>query len=152
MSKVIVFRTGKVEYAIPLQCVVSIEKIEGATPIPQMPDYVKGMIEIREQLIPIIDLEYIFYHHSLVMDENSRLIVIQTKDLSLGILVNDAREILEISSEQIKQIGLISSTDTAYISGVVSLGGRLVTIIDPDILIGSLGGIDVLEDYILSKH
>lgn len=150
MSKVIVFRTGKEEYAVPLQYVVSIEKIEGLSPIPQMPIYVKGMIEIREQLIPIIDLEYIFYHRILSTDENTRLVIVQIEEITLGILVNEAKEIIEISPEQIKQIGLISGPATDYISGVASLDGRLVTIINPKILIGSLEGINELEDYLHS--
>jgi purine-binding chemotaxis protein CheW len=150
MNKVVVIGTGKEEYAIPLQYVVSIEKLEGITPIPQMPDYVTGMIEIRQQVIPIIDLEYIFYHRFNQLDENSRLVIVQLEQFMVGILVNEAKEIIEISSEKIKQIGLINSRATAYLIGVTSLNGFLVTIINPEVLIGSLEGINVLIDELKS--
>jgi purine-binding chemotaxis protein CheW len=150
MSKVVVFRTGDAEYAVPLQFVVSIEKMGAATKIPHMPDYVKGIIEIRDELIPIIDLEYIFYQSCLKIDENARLIVIQSEKLSLGLLVNEAKEIIEIPEEKIKQVGLISFANTAYISGVASLDHRLVTIINPETLVGSLDGIKDLQDYMES--
>jgi purine-binding chemotaxis protein CheW len=150
MSKVVVFRTGDAEYAVPLQFVVSIEKMGVATKIPHMPDYVKGIIEIRDELIPIIDLEYIFYQSYLKTDENARLIVIQSEKLSLGLLVNEAKEIIEIPEDKIKQVGLISFANTAYISGVASLDHRLVTIINPETLVGSLDGIKDLQEYMES--
>ncbi|WML53972.1 chemotaxis protein CheW [Neobacillus sp. PS3-12] len=150
MNKVVVIGTGKEEYAIPLQYVVSIEKLEGITPIPQMPDYVTGMIEIRQQVIPILDLEFIFYDRFIQLDENSRLVIVQLEQFMVGILVNEAKEIIEISPEKIKQIGLIKSPATAYLTGVASLNGFLVTIINPEVLIGSLEGINVLLDELKS--
>jgi purine-binding chemotaxis protein CheW len=152
MSKVVVFRTGNEEYAIPLQLVVSIEKLDTPTPIPHMSDFIKGIVEIREELIPIIDLEYIFFKRYLNTDENARLVVIQSSKLSLGLLVNEAKEIIEIPEEKIKQVGLISFADTAYISGVVSLEGRLITIINPEILVESLDGMKDLQEYMESHH
>ncbi|MCQ6278007.1 chemotaxis protein CheW [Bacillus sp. EB600] len=144
MSKVVVVRTGNEEYAIPLQSVVSIEKIEGITPIPKMPDYVTGMIEKRQNVIPVIDLEYIFYHRFIKPDEHTRLVVVKSGEHIIGILVNEAKEIIEIPSESVKQIGLLASPATAYILGVVSLNDCLVTIINSEVLIGSLEGINVL--------
>lgn len=152
MNKVVVIGTGKEEYAIPLQFVVSIEKIEGITPIPQMPDYVTGMIEIRQQIIPIVDLEYIFYHRFIQMDESTRIVIVQLEELMAGILVSEAKEIIEISQGKVKQVGFIKSSATAYINGVASLNGSLVTIVNPEVLIGNLEGIDVLLDKMQSHY
>lgn len=152
MSKYVVFKTGNAEYGIPLQYVVSIEKLADITPVPQMPDYVKGIIEIREELFPIVDLEYIFYHRFLTISENARLVVIQTDELSLGILVNEVKEIIEIAPEKIKQVALLSNAETAYISGVASLESGLVTLVQPEHLIGSLEGIKELQNFMQSHH
>jgi purine-binding chemotaxis protein CheW len=152
MNKVVIVGTGKEEYAIPLQYVVSIEKLEGITPIPQVPEYVTGMIEIRQQVIPIVDLEYIFYHRFIQMDENTRLVIIQLEEFMAGILVNEAKEIIEISPEKVKQIGFIKSPATAYLTGVASLNGSLATIINPEVLIGNLEGIDELLDELKSHY
>lgn len=152
MSKFVVFKTGNEEYGIPLQYVVSIEKLANITPIPQMPDYVKGVIEIREELFPIADLEYIFYHRFLEIDESARLVVIKTEELSLGILVNEVKEIIEITPEQIKQVSLIANPETAYISGIASLEDGLVTLIQPERLVGSLDGITELQNYMESHQ
>ena len=152
MNKYVIFKAGNEEYGVPLQDVVSIEKLTEITPIPQMPDYVKGMIEIRDELFPIVDLEYIFYHRYLDINENARFVVIQTNVLSLAVLVTEVKEIIEIASEKMKQIPLISTNKTAYISGVASLEGGLVTLIDPAQLVGSLDGINELQNYLQSHQ
>lgn len=111
-----------------------------------MPDYVTGMLEIRQQVIPVIDLEYIFYHRFIQLDEDTRIVTVQLEQFMVGILVNEAKEIMEISSEKIKQIGFINNPATAYLIGVANLNGSLVTVINPEVLIGSLEGINVLLD------
>jgi purine-binding chemotaxis protein CheW len=151
MSKVVLIGTGNEEYAIPLQDVVSIEKAEGITPVPQMPDYVTGMVETRQQVIPIFDLEYIFYRRFTRTDENTRLVIVQLEHFIVGILVNEAKEIMEIPPEKIKTIEFISSPATAYILGIASFNGSLITIINPEILIGSLG-VHALLDEMLSHR
>lgn len=148
MSQVVIFRTGNEEYAVPMQYVVSIEKTEGLTPIPQMPDYVKGVIEIRDQIIPVFDLEFIFYQRFTAIDEGCRLVVIQIEGMLIGIIVNEAKEIIDISSEKIKKIGLISTPRTKYLSGVASLNGRLIAVINPNYLINSLDGMNKLRDFL----
>lgn len=153
MNKMVVFRTGNEEYGIPIQYIVSIEKMERMTPVPVLPEYAKGIVEIRAELVPIIDLEYIFYHRFMKMEDSVRLVVVQAAELVIGILVNEAKEIIEISPEQIKQVGLINNQKTGYISGVASLEGhRLITILDPEILINSLDGISEIQDYMDSHQ
>lgn len=152
MSKFVVFKTGNEEYGIPLEYVVSIEKLAEITPIPQMSEYIKGIIEIREELFPIVDLEYIFYGRFLKINESARLVVIKTEDLSLGILVNEVQEIIEIAAEKIKQVSLIASAKTAYISGIASLESGLVTLVDPEVLVNSLDGIKDLQSYMESHR
>ncbi len=148
MSQVVIFRTGTEDYAIPMHYVVSIEKTDGLSPIPQMPDYIKGVIEIREQIIPVLDLEFIFYHRFMTIDESSRLVVIQIEGVMLGILVNEAKEIIEIPSENIKRVGLISTSKTEYLEGVASLSGRLVAVMNPNNLVNSLEGINLVRDFL----
>ncbi|HYK72472.1 MAG TPA: chemotaxis protein CheW [Pseudoneobacillus sp.] len=151
-SKVIVFQVDKEEYGIPIQFVVSIEKLEGITPIPHLPQYVKGMMVVRGELIPVIDLEQIFYHRPLEQDESSRLIVLKTEELSIGIMVRDAKEIIDIPSEKIKQVGLVAYAKTSYFTGVANLDSRLITFIDPLKLVQALEGVNEIKDYMTKSH
>ncbi|WP_075982227.1 chemotaxis protein CheW [Bacillus massilinigeriensis] len=150
-NKVVVFIVGSEEYAVPIQYVVSIEKLEGATPIPHLPNYVKGIVKVRGELIPVIDMEQIFNYQSLSIDPSVRIIVLQTEELSIGILVRDAKEIIDIPEEKIKQVGLVAYQKTSYFVGVANLESRLVTIISPTQLVQSLEGIREIQEFMMSQ-
>lgn len=145
--KVVVFQVGTEEYAIPIEHVISIEKMEGITPIPHLPVYVKGIVKVRGELLPVLDFEEILYHRSIQSNEHSRMIVLKTDDLSIGVLVNDAKEIIDIGKEDLKQLGLVAFNKTSYFSAVANLDSRLITMIDPSKLVQSLEGISEIQEY-----
>jgi purine-binding chemotaxis protein CheW len=146
-NKTVVFQAGNEEYAFPILYVISIEKLEGMTAIPHMPDYVTGITKVRGELIPVIDLEKVLYHRDIRADDKTRLIVLETSEISLGVLVRDAKEILEIPVENLKQPGLIAYQNTIFITGIANLDKRMIMIIDPQTLINSLEGIKEIKDY-----
>ncbi|EIJ78785.1 chemotaxis signal transduction protein [Bacillus methanolicus PB1] len=151
INKAVVFRVGSEEYAFPIQYVISIEKMERTTPIPHLPEYVKGIVKVRGELIPVVDFENILYNRQLVINEGTRLIVLHTPEMSLGVLVNEAKEIAEIPSDNLKQIGLIAYQKTSYFTGVANLDKRLITVIDPLKLIQSLEGIREIQEYMKTQ-
>ena len=150
-NKVVVFQVGNEEYAIPIQYVMSIEKVEGITPIPHLPNYVNGITKVRNELIPVIDFEQILYHRRTVVDESTKMIVLQTTDLQLAVVVKEAKEIIDIPSENIRQLGLIAYKKTTYFSGIANLNSRVITIIDPSNLIQSLDGIREIQEFMRSQ-
>lgn len=147
----IVFKVGSEEYAIPIHYILSIEKMEGVTPIPHLPDYVSGIVRVRGELIPVVDLERILYNRSMAVNESVRMIVARTDEMAIGFLVNEAKEILNVLPEQIKQIGLVAYHKTSYFIGIANLDTRLITIIDPSILVPSLEGIKEIQEFIKSQ-
>ncbi|WP_141431775.1 chemotaxis protein CheW [Bacillus sp. 03113] len=150
MNKFVVFSIGNAEYAFPIRWVVSIEKAEKINTIPQLPQSIMGIVKVRETLIPVLDFESILYHKRIEVSDTTKLIVIQTDQeaMKASIAVNEAKEILEISSEQINQVSLIVNIQTPYISGIANLGSRLITIIDPLKLLTSLEDMKQIEEYI----
>lgn len=151
INKVVVFQVGNEEYAISIDSVISIEKIEGITPIPHLPNYVKGIMKVRNELIPVIDFENILYHRFSNVNETARMIVIQTDELSFGAIVGEAREIIDISPDCIKQVGLVAYQKTNYFSGVANLSSRLITLIDPFVLVQSLEGIKEIQEFLKNQ-
>ncbi|AIE60647.1 chemotaxis protein CheW [Bacillus methanolicus] len=146
-NKAVVFRVGSEEYAFPIQYVISIEKMASTTPIPHLPEYVKGIVKVRGELIPVVDFENILYNRQIEINEGTRFIVLHTPEMSLGVLVKEAKEIVDIPSEKLKQIGLIAYQKTSYFTGVANLDKRLITVIDPLKLIQSLEGIREIQEY-----
>lgn len=147
-EKVVVFQCGNEDYAVPIEHVVSIEKLEQVNPIPHLPSYLIGLMKIRGELVPIIDFEEILYHRSGVNYENARVVTMHTQDMSIGILVKEAKEILDILADDLKQIGLVNYTKTQYFTAVANLENRMITIVDPSILVRSLEGIKDIQSYL----
>lgn len=149
-EKVVVFQCGNEDYAVPIEHVISIEKLEQINPIPHLPNYLIGLMKIRGELVPIIDFEQILYNHNGADFESSRVITMHTQDMSIGLLVKEAKEILDIPSEDIKQIGLVNYTKTQYFTGVANLENRMITIVEPSILVRTLDGIKDIQSYLES--
>ncbi|WP_421379436.1 chemotaxis protein CheW [Bacillus salacetis] len=145
-NKAVIFHSGKEEYAIPVGHVISIEKPENITSIPQLPEYVLGITKVRGELVPVIDFANILYGRQEAPG-NKKLIVLKSEVLSLGIVVHEAKEILDIPEGALTQVGLMAYSRTKYFSGVINLEDRLITMIDPDVLVESLDGIREIQDY-----
>lgn len=151
IDKVVVFQVGKEEYAIPIHFVMSIEKVEGIIPIPHLPNYVKGIVKVRDELVPVLEFERILYNRSLKANESVKMIVLQTEELPFGVIVTEAKEIINIPAESLKQLGLIAYGKTSYFSGIANLDSRIITIIDPSVLVKSLDGIREIQEYMKTQ-
>ena len=152
ISKVVVFRAGNEEYGLPIEHVTSIEKLEAVNVIPNMPIYMKGVVKVRGELIPVLDTNNILYQEDANIDENTKLIVVQSKELSAALIVKEAKEILDIQEENLKSISVGAFQATKYFMAVASLDERLITIIDPNLLVSSLDGIALVKEEIFSHQ
>ncbi len=146
-EKSVVFACGNEEYAVPIEQVVSIEKLERVTPIPHLPSYLLGFTRNRGELIPVIDLQKILYNRSTSGDI-ARVIILNTELVNYGLYVSDAREILNFDPSIIKQMGLVNYEKTKYFTAVANLEDRMISCIDPNILVNSLEGIREIVQYL----
>lgn len=145
-SKFIIFNTNNDEYGLPIEKVTSIEKMEGLNTIPEMPSYMKGVVKVRGELIPVLDTKQIFYRKDSVAGADLKLIVIQTDQLHVALIVEEAKEILEIQEEDLKSINMGVLKPSSYFTAVASLENRLITIVDPNELINNLDEIEVIKE------
>ncbi|MGG3889163.1 chemotaxis protein CheW [Metabacillus fastidiosus] len=145
-SKFIIFNTNSDEYGLPIEKVTSIEKMEGLNTIPEMPGYMKGVVKVRGELIPVLDTKQIFYRKDSVTGADLKLIVIQTDQLHVALIVEEAKEIIEIQEEDLKSINMGVLKPSSYFTAVASLENRLITIVDPNELINNLDEIEVIKE------
>ncbi|KUP06137.1 chemotaxis protein CheW [Bacillus coahuilensis m2-6] len=148
IDQVVVFQAGQEEYAISVKEVISIEKIQNVTPIPHLPTYVRGITKVRDELIPVIDFDTILYSSQAENLQDYKMIVLQTGLLPIGIIVQDAKEILNVPEGALKQVGLLAYSKTKYFTSVINLDDRLVTVVDPSILVESLEGVHEILEFI----
>lgn len=149
--QLVVFKERIEEYAIPVDNVISIEKPSKITPIPHLPNFVKGITVVRNELIPVVDLHQVLYGAALEITPAVRLLVIRTDLLNVALLIEDAQELIEVSREKIKQVDLFSHKKTSYFDGVIMLEDRIITVIDPETLIKGLDGMKEIVEYIEKK-
>ncbi|GEN84250.1 chemotaxis protein CheW [Sporosarcina luteola] len=146
--KTVIVQCGQEEYALPVESVVSIEKLERVNPIPHLPDYMLGLMRIRGELVPILDFQQILYGNSAKEDDNARVVVVQTENLYIGLLVLDAKEILDIPESRLTSSGLMAYSRTPYFTTVANLDDRMITVVDAEILSTTLTGMDAINEYV----
>lgn len=146
-EKSVVFACGTEEYAVPVNHVVSIEKLEKITPIPHLPQYLIGFTRIRGELVPVIDFQHILYNKRSEGDL-VRIIVLNTDLVNFGLVVTDAREILDFDPNILMQVGLVNYSKTKYFTAVANLENRMITCVDPSILVNSLDGIREIVQHL----
>lgn len=146
--KAVIVQCGNEEYAISVDLIVSIERLEQVNPIPHLPDYMLGLMRIRGELVPILDFEQILYNKSALVHDEARVVVVQIKELYIGLLVIDAKEILDIPESTLTSTGLLAYSRTPYFTSVANLENRMITIVDPEILSKTLPGMDEIGEYV----
>ncbi|HIS29791.1 MAG TPA: chemotaxis protein CheW [Candidatus Avamphibacillus intestinigallinarum] len=129
--KVISFSLQDEEYAIPVKQVGSIERMQQITRVPNTVSYIKGVINLSGVVTPIIDLRKRFGLQEKAYDDSTRIIIVYYKELELGIIVDSARDVIDIYEEDIEPTPeVIGSVDVDYIDGVTKVGNRLLILPD----------------------
>ncbi|MGD6803042.1 chemotaxis protein CheW [Rossellomorea aquimaris] len=129
--KVIVFQLMGKEYAIPVSQVRSIEKVQHITRVPKAASFVKGVINLRGVVTPVIDLRIRFSLPEEVHSEDTRVIIAGVNDKEVGLVVDAANDVLDIPSEAIEsQPEVVGAVEADYISGVAKLEKRLLVLLN----------------------
>lgn len=100
-KKYVVFKLQNEFYGIDIDNVQGIEKVQDFTIVPNSKDYIKGVINLRGEVVPIIELRKRFGLVEKEIDENSRIIVVFLKDLQVGMLVDSSSEVIEFTPEEV---------------------------------------------------
>ncbi len=148
-QKSLVFEIGNEEYGIWIAHVLSIEKVQAIRSIPQFPSYMRGIVKVREELLPVIDFQNVLLGYSISNEEleDSKLVVLNVENQRVGLLVNETKEILSLEESSLMQVGLMGYAKTNYFFAVANLEDRLITMVNPAILISSLEGMKDIQTY-----
>ena len=131
--KVIVFQLMDKEYAIKVDVVQSIEKVLSITRVPKTPSYVKGVINLRGVVTPIVDLRERFGLDLKEMDDSTRIIIVTLEEYEVGLIVDAANDVLDIPVESIEpQPEVVGSIESDFISGVAKVEKRLLVMLNLD--------------------
>ena len=132
-AQIVSFRLANEEYGVDIMRVQEIILTGQITQMPQVPDYICGLINLRGNVIPIVDLRKRFGLAVAKNDENTRIIVVNVANKTIGIVVDAVNEVLRISGEQTEPPpSSIVGIDHAYIKGLVKFDDKLLILLDID--------------------
>ncbi|HUC90951.1 MAG TPA: chemotaxis protein CheW [Paenibacillus sp.] len=127
--KVIVFALGNEQYGIEVDRVRTIERMLPITRVPKTPAFIKGVINLRGVVIPVLDLRGRFGLEQTEATENSRIIIVAANDLEVGFIVDSANDVIDIDSDAIDTPPeVVGGIKAKYLRGVAKLGEQRLLI------------------------
>ncbi|MFW5649348.1 MAG: chemotaxis protein CheW [Candidatus Alkaliphilus sp. MAG34] len=145
-GKYLTFSLGNEFYGIEIKHVTEIIGIQPVTEIPELPDHIKGIINLRGKIIPVMDVRLRFKKPPREYNDRTCVIVIDIKDVSVGLIVDSVSEVLSINEEDIVSPPNVKKDGNKYIKAIGKVGDEIKLILDCDKLlsddeIGSLESI-----------
>lgn len=130
------FTIGEEEYGIDIMTVREIKGWSDTTRLPNTPDYMRGVMNLRGLIIPIFDLRARFTQQLTAATAKHVTIVIAAGDRTVSILADTVSDILTVSGDEIKPAPEMESTiDGRYVTGLIAVGERMVVVLDLETLL-----------------
>lgn len=134
----ILFELAGTTYALRSQVVQQMEMIEQITPVPNAAPFVEGVVFSRGQVIPAVNLRVRFGLEKIPYNPRTRLIVIHTGSRTVGVIADTARQFISLPVNTIQPPPeAISGLSSKYLSGITTVGERLVLILNAEELLNS---------------
>ena len=130
-DRYLTFRLGKEDYGIEIAHVTEIVGIQKITEVPDMPGFVKGVINLRGQVIPVIDVRVRFGMEPREYDDRTCVIVVKVRETSIGLIVDTVSEVREIPADNVSPPPKASTgTSGRYILGLGKVGDEVKILLD----------------------
>ncbi|HXN28954.1 MAG TPA: chemotaxis protein CheW [Candidatus Acidoferrales bacterium] len=129
--QIVGFRIGRETFGLPIAMVREIVRVPEITSVPNAPDYIEGVINLRGRIIPVVDLRKRLGEKVIESSKRNRIVVVELESRSIGLIVNSASEVIKIPPSDIEAPhSVFQEGELNYITGVGKLRGRLVMMLD----------------------
>lgn len=137
-SKMLIFSLNGENYATDIKDVERILGYQIPTVLPDSPDFVKGVINYEEKILPIISLSEKFNFGEDKETENRKIIIVKREDKKFGIIVENVYEVRDVNSDLVEVAPPITTTvERKYINGLIKLEDKIVILLDLDKILSS---------------
>ena len=132
-TQVVSFNLANEEYAIEIEKIKEIILVEGITRVPQMPDYIEGIINLRGNVIPVLDLRKRFGMTGVGIEEETRIVVSRMAEKIIGLIVDSVSQVMKIPNDDIEPPpDTIAGLAGDYLTGVGKVDQRMIMMLDID--------------------
>ncbi|HET9528923.1 MAG TPA: chemotaxis protein CheW [Blastocatellia bacterium] len=129
--QLVVFRVGESEFGIDILLTKEVVTMREITPVPETEDFVEGVMNLRGNLVPVLDLRKRLRARTAGAHADRRILIAHLDDRLVGLIVDRASEVVRLEEANIEPPpDIISESGAEYISGVANLGDRFITLID----------------------
>lgn len=130
-GKFLTFFLAGEEYGLEILKVHEIIGMMSITSVPRTPDFIKGVINLRGKVIPIVDLRLKLEMESMEQTEETCIVVVQANGLDIGVIVDKVSEVLDIASDEIEDTPMFGTdVNSDYILGIGKSEGRVKLLLD----------------------
>ncbi len=131
MLQLVSFKLREEEFAVDILQVQEIIRLQDITNVPNAPDFVEGVINLRGRVIPIIDLRKRFALERVEHSKSTRIIVVMIDNVTVGLIVDEVSEVLRIPEDTVEPPPpIVAGIESDYIKGVGKLEDRLLILLD----------------------
>jgi len=129
--QLVVFRVGTEEFAVDIMLTKEVVLMREITPVPETEDYVEGVMNLRGNLVPVLDFRKRLRACAGSAHLDHRIIIANLDGRTAGLIVDGASDVIRITEDMIEPVPhLISELGAGYVEGVVNVKGRFITLID----------------------
>jgi purine-binding chemotaxis protein CheW len=129
--QIVGLRVGRETVGLPISLVREIVRVPEITPVPNAPDHIEGVINLRGRIVAVIDLRKRFGESAPERSPKNRIVVVEIEDRWVGLLVSAASEVLRIASSEIEAPqNIFPNEEMDYVTGVGKFKGRLIIMLD----------------------
>ena len=114
-NRYLTFMVDDVGYGIEIQCVTEIINLQTITKIPELPEYIKGIINLRGKIIPVMDMRIRFSKEVVEYNDRTCIIVIDVENVTAGLIVDSVSEVMTIQEEDISDPPQAGTASSGYI-------------------------------------
>ena len=134
--KLIIFKLGREEYGMDILRVQEIKRMMGITRVPSTPQFIRGVINLRGSVLPVIDLRTRLGLAENDLTEAARIIVVLVNDGIVGFIVDEVVEVTTINTQDMESAQTLSSGLSAdFITGIAKADNRLYILLNPDAIV-----------------
>ncbi len=136
--QLVTFKLGSEEYAVDILNVQEINRMVEFTQVPNSPNYLEGIINLRGKVIPVVNLRKKLELADKDNDENSRIIILDIEWITMGIVVDSVSEVLRVPIQKVEPTPQLSpNINIEYIKGITQLENRIIILLNMDKLLSS---------------
>ena len=134
--QVVAFKLRKEEYSFNILNVQEIKGLTDITRVPYASDFIKGVINLRGSVLPVIDLKKRLGLMDTPYTDDTRIVIVKVDDISVGMVVDEVTEVLVFNQSEIEVAKSVDNEIGRFISGIGKLGDRLVIMLDLNAIVG----------------